>query len=95
MRFLLYFFLFYFIIRLVRRLIYGPKPKRRFYVNFGTGQSGNPFGRQAGNDEGFKRSANDGEPHVGSFTNRNKSQTSQNTLQNVQDAEFEEINPKS
>jgi hypothetical protein len=94
MRFLLYFFMFYFMIRLVRRLIYGPKPKRRFYVNFGTNQSKNPYDRQKSDDE-FRRSTNEGEPHVGSFNNKNKSQSSKSALQNIQDADFEEINSKS
>lgn len=94
MRFLLYFFLFYFIIRLVRRLIYGPKPKRRFYVNFGTNQPGNPFEHRSREDE-YRRSSDDGEPQVGSFNNKNKTQSGKSALQNIQDADFEEINSKS
>jgi len=90
MRFILYFFLFYFIIRLVRRLIYGPKPKRRFYVNFGSRQAGDPFNTQSTQTD-FDQSANKGEPQVGSFNARKQSQTKQSSLQNIQDADFEEI----
>lgn len=94
MRFLLYFFLFYFIIRLVRRLIYGPKPKRRFYVNFGTNHPDNPYEHRSREDE-YRRPSNDGEPQVGSFNNKNKTQSGKSALQNIQDADFEEINSKS
>lgn len=90
MRFILYFLLFYFIIKLVRRLIYGPKPKRRFYVNFGTGQAGNPYNTRNSQTD-FDQSANEGEPQVGSFNARKQSQSKHTSLQNIQDADFEEI----
>lgn len=88
MRFLLYFLFFYAIYRVLRRLVFGPKPKRRFYVNWGQTQQGgfNPFGQTQPQD-----SRNPDEPSVGRFKNQTSNSSDSRKLSNVEDADYEEI----
>lgn len=92
MRFIIYFLLFYFIIRLVRYFIYGPKPKRHFYVNFGRSNTGSPFGFEKEQADPVNARAGDpDEPHVGRFQTHTKTASKNKHLQNIQDADFEEL----
>ncbi len=88
MRLILYFLLFYVIYRLLRRLIFGPKPKRRVYVNWGHAQQGgfNPFEQKTTRD-----TRTSDEPSVGQFRNSTSAQTDSRRLSNVEDADYEEI----
>lgn len=88
MRFILYFLFVYIIYRLLRRLIFGPKPKRRVYVNWGQSNQGgfNPFERQNTGDP-----QNSDEPRVGQFRNQTSTKADSQRLTNVEDADFEEI----
>lgn len=88
MKLILYFLFFYVIFRVIRRLIFGPKPKRRVYVNWGQTQQGgfNPFGQPQ-----QQETRNSDEPSVGKFRNPSSNQTDSRRLSNVEDADFEEI----
>lgn len=88
MRLLLYFLFFYIIYRVLRRLILGPRPKRRVYVNWGQTQQGgfNPFGQSQSQDK-----RNSDEPRVGRFGSQQSNQADSRKLSNVEDADFEEI----
>jgi hypothetical protein len=88
MRLILYFLLFYVIYRLFRRLIFGPKPKRRVYVNWGRTQQGgfNPFEQAQPRD-----TRNPDEPSVGSFRTSSSKQSESPRLSNIEDADYEEI----
>lgn len=90
MRFILYFLFFYITFRLIRRLLFGPRPTKRVYVNWGSNRTNeNPFGfnNQRRSDE----SEASAEPRVGQFGPKNGSSDSQKKLNNVEDADFEEI----
>lgn len=83
MRFIIYFILFYIIIRIVRRLIFGPPPKRRVYVNWGRTGGFDPRANPHQNNQ--TSHPEDDTPRVGNLTNRSKN------LGAIQDADFEEI----
>lgn len=73
--------------RLVRRLLFGPRPKRTVFVNWGQTGNPNPFDqRNTGHDQ-----SKSNEPHVGRFRGQESAGTSTKKLENVQDADFEEI----
>jgi len=88
MRLILYFLFIYVIYRVVRRLIFGPKPKRRVYVNWGRTQQGTygPYGNSRPQD-----TRNSDEPSVGRFNTQTSNQADPRKLTNVEDADFEEI----
>lgn len=88
MKLILYFLFFYVFYRVLRRLIFGPKPKRRVYVNWGQAQQGgfNPFGQPQA-----QQARNTDEPSVGRFQNPSSNQADSRKLSNVEDADFEEI----
>jgi len=88
MKLILYFLFFYVFYRILRRLIFGPKPKRRVYVNWGQTQQGgfNPFGQAQQQD-----TQNTDEPSVGRFRSQTTTQADSRKLSNIEDADFEEI----
>lgn len=88
MKFILYFIFFYVFFRILRRLIFGPKPKRRVYVNWGSTQQGgfNPFEQTTRQD-----TRTSDEPSVGQFRNPTSETRTSPRLSNVEDADFEEI----
>jgi hypothetical protein len=92
MKLLLYFLFVYVTYRVIRRLLFGPKPNRRVYMNWGNGsQSGrSPFEQQRPNESAEYDSSN---PPVGKFGSTHPKSSNTNRLRNVQDADFEEIKP--
>jgi|GEM_PF-3918000 len=94
MRFILYFIFFYLFYRILRRLIAGPKPRRSFYVNFGTGGvRGNADGA-GGPFQGYRNAsapAGDDEPMVGGRPKTQPRMEEKQRVRDIQDAEFKEI----
>lgn len=97
--FILFFYLFY---RILRRLIMGPRPRRTFYVNFGRGgpfgqqQPGSgPFGQASSGSDPYGRTTNGNaysdEPMVGGRPQQQRRVDDKKQVQDIQDAEFKEI----
>ncbi|HAC14400.1 MAG TPA: hypothetical protein DCE78_00425 [Bacteroidetes bacterium] len=90
MKFILYFLFFYITFRLIRRLLFGPRPTKRVYVNWGTNTTNeSPFGFN--NQRHTDESTNTSEPRVGQFGRNNGPSVEPKKLNNVEDADFEEI----
>lgn len=90
MKFILYFLFFYTTFRLVRRLLFGPRPKERVFVNWGSNRtSASPFGFN--NQRRPDESTNTSEPRVGQFRASNGPSVEPKKLKDVEDADFEEI----
>ena len=90
MRFILYFLFFYITFRLIRRLLFGPRPTKRVYVKWGSNRTNeNPFGFN--NPRHADESEASAEPRVGQFGHKSASSDNQKKLKNVEDADFEEI----
>ena len=90
MKFILYFLFFYITFRLIRRLLFGPRPTKRVFVNWGTNRTNeSPFGFD--NQRHPDESANTSEPRVGQFRTNNGSSIEPKKLNDVEDADFEEI----
>ncbi|MCH8494719.1 MAG: hypothetical protein LAT57_03690 [Balneolales bacterium] len=94
MRFILYFIFFYIFIKIVRRLIMGPRPKRTFHVNWGAYQQQQQGSAGQGQSNGYQRasSTDDGEPLVGGMNSGQRRVPNSKNIHDVQDAEFKEIN---
>jgi hypothetical protein len=83
MRFLFTLFVIYIIFRIIRRLILGPQPSR-FHVHWQKGT----FGNKPNAADGVYGNRNDSTDTIGN-TRKNK------RFQDIQDAEFEEVNDRN
>jgi hypothetical protein len=91
LRFLAIFLLVYFSIKIVRRLLFGPRPKRHVYMQWGKGGWNPQAGADPFNRTGPMADTDNNEPQVGGVNPTQRKMPQNKRLQDIQDAEFEEI----
>jgi hypothetical protein len=95
MRFIFSIIFFYILFRivhsLVRRALYGPKPRRSFYVNWGAAKGNSASGATHDAYGKSTTQSDSSEPMVGGRPSSQKNVAAPRELRDIQEAEFVEV----